>query len=390
MDRIAAELIERAAARERVDARIALPTDANIFTLLIDRTVPDWPDSNEIIGQAQITDDNDIVICSFDVHGGVLLDPLGSIIPVTGVSHELGHSYNEKDESVQQLLRAGFKLKILRDGNFSLKCAAYADYLEKEVITRHHSISIDATGGSSFYTGIGSGGTVSWTHSQGAVTDGLIVISNTNFSGNGGTFQTCTYDGGAVTSRTTRQQTGGSKNPRGTIFSNVLGTVGSGSKNVVLTCNDVANNGLVRSTSWNGADQSSTFGTPVTGGGANAGAFDSAGSAATPTDGVLLDAFGKEATVGITQSHTLIAKAETAGTNNDWAGLQYTLNAGTQNLGYTTVSGSSYRWTHVILPVNAAAGGGSNIKTIDGLAYASIKTVNGLAIASMKSRNGLT
>lgn len=42
-----------------------------------------------------------------------------------------------------------------------------------------------------------------------------------------------------------------------------------------------------------------------------------------------------------------------------------------------------------IATFKAAAGGGSTIKTIDGLALASIKTVNGLAIASMKTRNGL-
>lgn len=35
-------------------------------------------------------------------------------------------------------------------------------------------------------------------------------------------------------------------------------------------------------------------------------------------------------------------------------------------------------------------GGGSQIKTINGLAIASVKTINGLAIASVKKRNGLT
>lgn len=42
------------------------------------------------------------------------------------------------------------------------------------------------------------------------------------------------------------------------------------------------------------------------------------------------------------------------------------------------------------LRIMSNGGGGSSIKTMNGLAKASIKTVNGLAIASMKSRNGLT
>lgn len=37
-----------------------------------------------------------------------------------------------------------------------------------------------------------------------------------------------------------------------------------------------------------------------------------------------------------------------------------------------------------------AAGGGSSIKTWNGLAMASVKTVNGLAVASVKTINGLT
>ena len=35
------------------------------------------------------------------------------------------------------------------------------------------------------------------------------------------------------------------------------------------------------------------------------------------------------------------------------------------------------------------SGGGSSIKTKNGLAYASIKTLNGLALASIKTANGL-
>lgn len=54
---------------------------------------------------------------------------------------------------------------------------------------------------------------------------------------------------------------------------------------------------------------------------------------------------------------------------------------------------ADYQW---ILPtgvyvtiIGTGGGGGSSIKTIDGLAKASVKTVNGLAIASVKTWEGL-
>lgn len=43
-----------------------------------------------------------------------------------------------------------------------------------------------------------------------------------------------------------------------------------------------------------------------------------------------------------------------------------------------------------VFPNQASGGGGSLIKTINGLAIASVKTINGLPIASVKSWNGLT
>lgn len=49
-------------------------------------------------------------------------------------------------------------------------------------------------------------------------------------------------------------------------------------------------------------------------------------------------------------------------------------------------------WSHGF-PLNTlvpAAGGGSSIKTVEGLAIASVKTIDGLAIASVKTLEGLS
>lgn len=66
---------------------------------------------------------------------------------------------------------------------------------------------------------------------------------------------------------------------------------------------------------------------------------------------------------------------------------QYRLSATTSETAPATISSSTV-WMEWATSFNPPPT--TNIKTLDGLAYASTKTVNGLAIASVKSVNGLT
>lgn len=137
-----------------------------------------------------------------------------------------------------------------------------------------------------------------------------------------------------------------------------------------------------------GVDQTTPItGTPVSSQGYGA----SATQAYTGTSGNLLFVF-----LGLKDDRTITASSCTEQTSVTGADA----NMGTGWCGYVTATGSSQtiggtwtgdtNWTMTIFEVKAAAGGGgSSIKTVNGLDIASVKTVNGLAIASVSKINGL-
>lgn len=66
------------------------------------------------------------------------------------------------------------------------------------------------------------------------------------------------------------------------------------------------------------------------------------------------------------------------------------LTATSEDPGTFTAGGSNRWWAAQTIAIRPAAVGGSQIKTVGGLAIASVKTVGGLAVASVKTIGGLT
>lgn len=94
-------------------------------------------------------------------------------------------------------------------------------------------------------------------------------------------------------------------------------------------------------------------------------------------------------TSGITPgtNFTELDEVDSTGSNNIVLETQYDNGSGTTTADWSALVNRQH--VGVAIEISVAGGGGSSIKTVNGLAIASVKVVNGLAIASIKSINGL-
>ena len=211
------------------------------------------------------------------------------------------------------------------------------------------SVALDAVGAGVTFTGVTS---ASWSHTRGAGSDFFLDISvGYAQAGSGNAAATATYDGVSWTALADESIAGGGEEEWAAAFGAI--NPPSGTKIATLAWAQAAY-GHANSRSWLNVDQATPVGT-ITGYNADANPI-SVGPVSTPSGGALFDVASFEQTTTFTGSHTEDSKAAGFSGQYYWGALQHTFSAGSQTLTWT--ADAANRGAQVVVPLNAAAGGG--------------------------------